>query len=119
MALRARVAGTGMCVPDRIVTNSDLTQWMDTSEEWIEQRTGIQERRWVEEGQLPSELAEGAARQALEQARRRGLSARHQRRDVGGGVEVLVAGRHERPEEGGIGTAFRCRPREVARATAQ
>ena len=68
MPLRARIAGTGMCVPDRVVTNADMTQWMDTTEEWIEQRTGIRERRWVTEGQKPSQLAEKATRDALEQA---------------------------------------------------
>ncbi len=68
MALRSRIAGTGMCVPDRVVTNADMTQWMDTSEEWIEQRTGIRERRWVEEGQKPSDLAEAATLAALEDA---------------------------------------------------
>ena len=41
MALRSRVAGTGMSVPSRVVTNADMTQWMDTTEEWIEQRTGF------------------------------------------------------------------------------
>ena len=67
MALRARIAGTGMAVPDRIVTNKDLTEMMDTSEEWIEQRTGIKERRWVEDGQKPSDLAREATLAALEQ----------------------------------------------------
>jgi 3-oxoacyl-[acyl-carrier-protein] synthase-3 len=57
-----------MCVPDRVITNADLTQWMDTTEEWIEQRTGIRERRWVEEGQRPSDLAREATQSALEQA---------------------------------------------------
>lgn len=56
-----------MCVPDRVVTNADLTQWMETSEEWIEQRTGIRERRWVD-GEKPSDLAREATRAALEQA---------------------------------------------------
>jgi len=65
MALRSRIAGTGMAVPDRVVTNADLTQWMDTSEEWIEQRTGIRERRWVEPGQKPSDLARDATLAAL------------------------------------------------------
>ena len=68
MALRSRIAGTGMSVPDRVVTNAQLTEWMDTSEEWIEQRTGILERHWVEEGQRPSELAHEATLAALEQA---------------------------------------------------
>lgn len=68
MALRSRIAGTGMSVPDRVVTNAEMTQWMDTTEEWIEQRTGIQERRWIEEGQKPSDLARDATRAALKEA---------------------------------------------------
>ena len=68
MNLRSRIAGTGMCVPDRVVTNRDLTQWMDTSEEWIEQRTGIRERRWIEPGQKPSDLARVATLAALADA---------------------------------------------------
>jgi 3-oxoacyl-[acyl-carrier-protein] synthase III len=65
MTLRARITGTGMYVPDRLVTNKDLEQLMDTSDEWIRQRTGIQERRYIEPGQLPVDLAEAAARRAL------------------------------------------------------
>jgi 3-oxoacyl-[acyl-carrier-protein] synthase-3 len=68
MVLRSRVVGTGSSVPDRVVTNADMMQWMDTSEEWIEQRTGIRERRWVEDGQRPSDLARGAVLDALEDA---------------------------------------------------
>ena len=68
MPLRSRIAGTGMSVGNRVVTNADLTQWMDTSEEWIEQRTGIKERRWIDETQRPSTLAAEATYQALEQA---------------------------------------------------
>ncbi|NNL67041.1 MAG: ketoacyl-ACP synthase III [Myxococcales bacterium] len=68
MARRSRIAGTGMFVPDRVVTNEDLTQWMDTSDEWIQKRSGIQERRWVVEGETPSFLAEKAARDALADA---------------------------------------------------
>lgn len=68
MVVRSRVAGTGSCVPDRVVTNADLMQWMDTSDEWIQQRTGILERRWVEPGQKPSDLAKGATLQALDDA---------------------------------------------------
>ncbi len=67
MGTRSRIAGTGMCVPDRVVTNADLTQWMDTSEEWIEQRTGILERRWVED-EKPSDLAREATLAALSDA---------------------------------------------------
>jgi len=68
MVLRSRVAGTGMSVPDRVVTNAEMTQWMDTTDEWIQQRTGIRERRWVEPGQGPSDLARGATEAALEDA---------------------------------------------------
>lgn len=57
-----------MCVPERVVTNHDLEALMDTSDEWIVQRSGIRERRFVEEGQEPSDLAEGAVRQALDRA---------------------------------------------------
>jgi 3-oxoacyl-[acyl-carrier-protein] synthase-3 len=70
MMRRARIAGTGMYVPERVVTNQDLTQWMDTSDEWIRQRTGIQERRYISEGQTPVDLAEPAARAALAAAGR-------------------------------------------------
>ncbi len=66
---RAKITGTGMCVPDRVVTNHDLAKLMDTSDEWIRQRSGIVERRYIGEGQLPADLAEAAARQALEAAK--------------------------------------------------
>ena len=49
--LRTRFLGTGFAVPDRVVTNDDLSEMMDTSDEWIRTRTGIQERRWVREGE--------------------------------------------------------------------
>jgi 3-oxoacyl-[acyl-carrier-protein] synthase-3 len=68
MVMRSRVVGTGSCVPDRVVTNADLMQLMDTTEEWIEQRTGIRERRWIDDGQKPSDLATGATLAALEEA---------------------------------------------------
>ena len=46
---RAVIKGTGRYVPPRLVTNEDLSQWMDTSNEWIIQRTGIEQRYWVPE----------------------------------------------------------------------
>ena len=67
-AMRAKITGTGMYVPDRVVTNKDLEALMDTSDEWIRQRSGIQERRFIQEGQLPADLAEAACRQALDDA---------------------------------------------------
>jgi len=68
MTGRARITGTGMYVPERVVTNQDLVALMDTSDEWIRQRTGIQERRFISEGQTPVDLAEPAARRALASA---------------------------------------------------
>ena len=68
MSVRAKITGTGMYVPERVVTNEDLTHLMDTTEEWIEQRTGIRERRWIQEGQQPADLAHAATLQALEAA---------------------------------------------------
>ncbi|HET9553064.1 MAG TPA: beta-ketoacyl-ACP synthase III [Anaeromyxobacteraceae bacterium] len=65
---RAAFAALGTAVPDRVVTNADLTKLMETSDEWIQQRTGIKERRWVEEGQGTADLAEAAARRALDKA---------------------------------------------------
>ena len=67
-AIRSKITGTGMCVPDNVVTNHDLAKRIDTSDEWIRQRSGIVERRWIEEGETPSSLAEVATLQALEQA---------------------------------------------------
>jgi 3-oxoacyl-[acyl-carrier-protein] synthase III len=67
-----RFLGTGFAVPDRVVTNDELSRLMDTSDEWIRTRTGIQERRWVREGETGVELGHQASLQALEMA---GLSA--------------------------------------------
>ncbi len=65
---RTAFAGTGFYVPDRVVTNEDLTRLMDTSEEWIVERTGIRERRWVPEGMSGAEMARRASEMALEEA---------------------------------------------------
>jgi 3-oxoacyl-[acyl-carrier-protein] synthase-3 len=62
------IAALGAHVPARVVTNADLTQWMETSSEWIEQRTGIRERRWVEPGVGASDLAYEATQKALSKA---------------------------------------------------
>src|SRR5262249_47983292 len=69
MMRRAKISGTGMCVPTRLVTNDDLAKLMDTSDEWIRQRSGIATRYYVEPGQKPSELAHVAVQRALEAAR--------------------------------------------------
>ena len=65
---RAYIAGLGMCVPDRIVTNDYFTNIVDTSDEWITQMTGIKERRYTDDDTATSDLAIPAARQALERA---------------------------------------------------
>ena len=46
--LGSRITGMGHHLPDRVITNDDLAKFLDTSSEWIVQRTGIEERRWVE-----------------------------------------------------------------------
>ncbi|HEY6948583.1 MAG TPA: 3-oxoacyl-ACP synthase, partial [Gemmatimonadales bacterium] len=63
--LRACFLGTGFAVPDRVVTNDDLAQVMDTTDEWIRTRTGIEQRRWVREGETGADLAARAAGAAL------------------------------------------------------
>jgi 3-oxoacyl-[acyl-carrier-protein] synthase-3 len=62
------VTGLGCYVPDRVLTNADLAKLVDTSDEWITERTGIKERRIAEPEQAMSDLALPAARQALERA---------------------------------------------------
>src|SRR5215813_6107559 len=64
---RAEILGIGSYAPERVVTNQDLTQWMETSDAWIVERTGIHERRWVEEGKGigSSDLGAEAAKRAL------------------------------------------------------
>ena len=64
----AYIAGTGFYVPPKIVTNDDLSQYMNTTDEWIRERTGIQERRHVEKGIGPSDLAIPASIKAMEMA---------------------------------------------------
>src|SRR5512147_279009 len=66
--IRTRIIGTGSAVPDRVVTNDELSRVMDTSDEWIRTRTGIQERRWVREGETGTGLAQRAAEAALAMA---------------------------------------------------
>lgn len=63
-----KIAGLGMYAPERVLTNQELQQMVDTSDEWIVTRTGIKERRLAEPGQATSDLAVPAARQALQQA---------------------------------------------------
>jgi 3-oxoacyl-[acyl-carrier-protein] synthase-3 len=64
----AIITGTGMSVPSRVMTNTDLEKIVDTSDEWIQTRTGIRERRIAQADEAVSQFAEGAARNALEMA---------------------------------------------------
>jgi 3-oxoacyl-[acyl-carrier-protein] synthase-3 len=68
MLHRSRLLGIGMSVPPRVVTNHELAARMETSNEWIIERTGIEERRWVSEGETGASLATAAAREAIERA---------------------------------------------------
>lgn len=65
---RARIAGVGAYAPKRIVTNADLEKMVDTSDQWIVQRSGIRERHVADESETTSDLAVRAAQQALERA---------------------------------------------------
>lgn len=64
----SRILGTGGYLPDRILTNADLEKLVDTSDQWIVERTGIRERHIAAEGELTSDLAVRAARGALDAA---------------------------------------------------
>jgi 3-oxoacyl-[acyl-carrier-protein] synthase-3 len=63
--MRAKVTGTGIYVPGNVVDNHDMSRLMDTSDEWIRQRTGIITRRFADLDQATSDLAVPAAEQAL------------------------------------------------------
>ncbi|HEY8792319.1 MAG TPA: beta-ketoacyl-ACP synthase III [Gaiellaceae bacterium] len=62
------ITGLGVKVPDRVVTNEDLKQYVDTSDEWIRERTGIRERRMASREEALSDIALPASRDALAQA---------------------------------------------------
>jgi 3-oxoacyl-[acyl-carrier-protein] synthase-3 len=79
MTLRSQVIGCGGYLPERIVTNDELAARLDTSDEWIRQRTGIGERRVAADGELTSDLAVCAAERALAHA---GMS--------GGDLDLIV-----------------------------
>ncbi len=64
----ARIVGTGSYLPEKILTNDDLSKFVDTSDEWIRDRTGIRQRHVAAEGQLTSDLALIAAQRALDAA---------------------------------------------------
>jgi 3-oxoacyl-[acyl-carrier-protein] synthase III len=64
----ARIAGTGSYLPEKVLTNADLEKFVETTDEWIRERTGIRERHIAAEGQTTGDLAFEAARRALEAA---------------------------------------------------
>lgn len=66
--LRSKILGTGSAVPDKVITNRDLEQMVDTSDDWITTRTGIKERHIAESGEYTSTFATLAARRAMEMA---------------------------------------------------
>jgi len=66
--VRSRIAGTGGYLPERCVTNADLAQRVDTSDDWIVARTGIRVRHIAADGEATSDLALAASRRALEAA---------------------------------------------------
>jgi 3-oxoacyl-[acyl-carrier-protein] synthase-3 len=66
MSVHAHVVGWGKYIPKRLLTNNDLSRLVSTSDEWIQTRTGIQERHLAEEGETTSFMAASAARRALE-----------------------------------------------------
>lgn len=67
------IIGTGSYVPEKVLTNADLTRMVDTSDEWITTRTGIKQRRLAADGEFTSDMATKAALAAIEQA---GISAK-------------------------------------------
>src|SRR4249919_2994361 len=64
----SRIAGTGSYLPEKVLTNADLTKFVDTSDEWIAARTGIRERHVAADGETTGDLAFHAATRALDAA---------------------------------------------------
>src|SRR5690606_37681780 len=66
---RTKIAGVGMYVPSNVVTNQHLTKYMDTSDEWITERTGIKERRYAHRTQeTTTTMAAEASKMAIQRA---------------------------------------------------
>ncbi len=77
----SRVIGTGGALPERVLTNAELEEMVDTSDQWIRERTGIRQRHIAADGELTGDLAEQAARKAIDAA---GLSP--------GDIDLIVLG---------------------------
>jgi 3-oxoacyl-[acyl-carrier-protein] synthase-3 len=69
--MHARIAGTGGYLPAKVLTNHDLEELVDTSDKWITERTGIKKRHIAADGETTCDMADAAARRALEMANRR------------------------------------------------
>lgn len=69
MSYASKILGIGKCIPSRVVTNHDLALLINTSDEWIRQRTGIEERHWISNNESSSDLALIAANEAIENAK--------------------------------------------------
>ena len=65
---KSKITGLGFEVPENVVKNADLEEIMETSDEWIQTRSGIKERRWATEDLATSDLAIGASKKAMEMA---------------------------------------------------
>ncbi|MDA0565656.1 ketoacyl-ACP synthase III [Streptomonospora sp. S1-112] len=68
LGLPVGIAGTGVHIPDQVVTNADLVAHLDTSDAWIRERTGIRERRFLRQGETTSDMCVAAAEAALADA---------------------------------------------------
>jgi 3-oxoacyl-[acyl-carrier-protein] synthase III len=68
MSIYSRIAGTGSYLPEKVLTNADLEKIVDTDDQWIRDRTGIQERRIAAEGETTSSMGVIAAQRAMEAA---------------------------------------------------
>ncbi|MEP6846020.1 MAG: beta-ketoacyl-ACP synthase 3, partial [Panacibacter sp.] len=67
--IKTKIAGVGMYVPKNVVTNADLMKFMDTTDEWIQQRTGIKERRYADrKGETTTTMAAEASKMAIKNA---------------------------------------------------
>ena len=64
----SRIIGTGSYLPEKVLTNKDLEEFVDTSDEWIRERTGIEQRHMAADGETTCDISEKAARLAMEAA---------------------------------------------------
>ena len=71
MTIAARITGTGSYLPEKILTNKDIAEFLDTSDDWIYSRSGIRQRHIAADGEFTCDLAEAAAREAIKSAGRR------------------------------------------------